>query len=305
MALHPFAHKHPSELTDSDVADIRQALTGIRVGVLRPWADYLLESLTPDQAVAALRHTGSLWPPLAAEIVLSGALAVQDYPPFDAYKHLFEEWDATGDAASKEQEYIESHLSPPYESSLGLLFDSMTHDERVTAIDTCDSERSGLIAILVRYLATFRQSLLLPLLPAIERRTGFVVVEALLETTTPICYEAAFRITKRITDPFSSFLAFRALHEVSPTRHFEETFSAAKRSLEGSDRQNNHHVAAEWLCRYGGADGIAQVVHYLKTQDTMWLFSVAHFSIQALGDRAQPIIEAARESGILQDKEPA
>ena len=299
-----FETKDPRNLTDDDVAEIKGALTGIRIGVLRPWTDHLLTFLSPEDAVEAMRHApAGLWPQLAAEIALSGELVVQDEPRVQEYLHLIEEWEASGDFYSKEQDYIATHLGPPYVSSLGRMFVAMTQEERTKAIESCDLQSSGLITHIVNFLRTYHPSLLLPLLPAIEGRagrTGYVVVEELLKAAIPECHDAALRITLGMTDSFARFLAFRALHAASPERHFAETFSSALESMAGPEDNNNHHVVAEWLCRYAGEEGIAEVVRYLKTRDTMWLSSVAHFSIRELGNRATPIIEVAKEIGILE-----
>lgn len=304
MGPQPFANKHPADLTSDDIKNINRLLKDPPIGAFRNWADYLLTFLTPDQAVEALRKAPKkLWPRLAASITLSGALVARDEPPYEEYEHLMDEWEAEGKFASREQEYIDTHMGPAYVTSLGLLFGAMTDDERVAAIDTCDPKRAGLVSSLVSFLTEHRPDLLLALLPTIEKRTGYGAVEALLKTNLPECHETAFRISLGLTDLFPRFLCFRALHAVSAERHQAETFSAAQMSLEGSDHTNNHHVAAEWLCRFGGEMGVSLVVHYLKTRDTIWLSSVAYFSIQVLGDRASPIMEAARQAGVLKDEE--
>lgn len=301
MGPQPFANKHPADLTSGDIKDINRLLKDPPIGAFRKWADYLLTFLTPEQAVEALRKSPKrLWPRLAASITLSGALVARDEPPYEEYEHLMEKWEAEGNLASREQEYIDSHMGSPYVTSLGLLFGAMTHDERVAAIDSCDPKRAGLVSSLVSFLTDHRPDLLQALLPAIESRTGWGAVQALVKAGLPECHETAYRISLRLTDLFPRFLCFQTLHAVSPERHQAETFSAARMSMEGSDYQNNHHVAAEWLCRFGGEEGVSLVVHYLKTRHTIWLYSVAYFSIRVLGDRARPIMEAAREAGVLE-----
>lgn len=83
-----------------------------------------------------------------------------------------------------------------------------------------------------------------------------------------------------------------------PDEHVAETYRAALESLGGGDDMNNHDCAAEWLCRYGGEDGRAEVVRFLQTRDSLWLYQIAYRSIKALGDEAWPVMEAARNRGI-------
>lgn len=164
-----FRYKLPSELSEQGVAEARLFMRG-GLGPMRYWANHILERLTPEQAIEELRQTsGSLWPKIMRWIVLSAHLIEQDEPPYEEYEHLIPEWEAMGEASAMEIEYIGQHIGPPHVSSLGVLFDVTTYEERVRAIERCHPKKASLVAHVANFLANWRPELLLTYLPAIER----------------------------------------------------------------------------------------------------------------------------------------
>src|SRR5689334_9219375 len=119
----PFTAKLPADLTEADLAELEKTLGTSRSGVLLPWANHLLKSLTPDQAVRALRQLPSgLWPKVAAAIVLSCRLYTQDEPPSADYDYLYDDPTVPPEEIDdRVQAYIESHLGPRYVTALGQL----------------------------------------------------------------------------------------------------------------------------------------------------------------------------------------
>lgn len=272
-----FETKLPPAFTEQDLADLKKEFSSFNSERLEKWAKHLLKKQTPAQAVETLRALPEkLWPELAAAIALKSNL-MKEFP---------------APVAGREPK-------PPLMQKLGDLFDAMTSKERIAAVKKWKPSNPADAAHLIRYLTEFRSSLAPELLPHIvPRAKGSWIAICLIESGLSGALEMGEEVAQRTKEEFERYQAFTALHRAAPERYFSRALTAARESMAGPDENNDHHTTAQWLCQNAGEEGIADVVEYIKTRKTFWVTSVADFSIRVLGDRAWPVIEAARQRGV-------